>query len=108
MDEQRVWLRTRRRKRLRVLAAALAFCLLASAYPNILETVSVLAAGIKGEGDGSYVVTSFEPLDEEIREQTVPVGTDLDSLYLPDTLEAVARPEHEKILGGGVEKSRRS
>lgn len=107
MDEQRVWLRMRRRKRLRILAVALSFCMLAVTYPNILETLSVLAAEIKGEGDGSYVITSFAPLDEEIREQTVLVGTDINSLYLPDTLEAAARPEDEKILGGGVEKSRR-
>lgn len=92
----------RRRKRLRILAVALSFCMLAVTYPNILETLSVLAAEIKGEGDGSYVITSFAPLDEEIREQTVLVGTDLDSLYLPDTLEAAARPEDEKILGGGL------
>lgn len=108
MDEQRVWLKNRRRKRLRILAAVLSFCMLAATYPNILETLSVLAAEIKGGNNGSYVITVFEPLDKEIREQTVPVGTGLDSLYLPDTLEAVVRPEDEKILGGGVEESRRS
>ena len=84
MDEQRAWLRSRRKKRLRVLAAALGFCVLLSSYPNILETLSALAAESEEGEEGSYVITSFAPLDEETKEQTVSVGTDMESLYLPD------------------------
>ncbi len=104
MDEQRAWLRSRRRKGLRVLAVMLSFCVLLSTCPGILETVSALAAESE-EDSGSYVITSFAPLDEEIGEQTVPVGTDRDSLQLPDTLEAVVRPADERNSGEGVEGS---
>ncbi len=100
MDEQRAWLRSRRKKRLRVLAAALGFCVLLSSYPNILETLSALAAESEEGEEGSYVITSFAPLDEETKEQTVSVGTDMESLYLPDTLEAVVRFGDEKIERG--------
>lgn len=100
MDEQRAWLRSRRRKGLRVLAVMLSFCVLLSTCPGILETVSALAAESEDDS-GSYVITSFAPLDEEIGEQTVPVGTDRDSLQLPDTLEAVVRPADERNSGGG-------
>lgn len=107
MDEQRAWLRSRRKKRLRVLAAALGFCVLLSSYPNILETLSALAAESEEGEEGSYVITSFAPLDEETKEQTVSVGTDMESLYLPDTLEAVVRFGDEKIERGGGRKLRR-
>ena len=100
MDEQRAWLRSRRKKRLRVLAAALGFFFFFSSYPNILETLSALAAESEEGEEGSYVITSFAPLDEETKEQTVSVGTDMESLYLPDTLEAVVRFGDEKIERG--------
>lgn len=42
------------------------------------------------------VISSFSELPEAVREQTVPVGTALDALALPDTLEAVTLVEQEK------------
>ncbi len=87
MDEQRAWIKSRRKKRLRILAAALAFCLLFTTYPDILETLSVLAAETQ-DGDNTVHVQGFEDLPEEVREQTVPLGTAIEELTLPDTLEA--------------------
>ncbi len=47
MDEQRAWLKRRRRKRLRILAVAFGVCVLISTCPNILETLSVYAEGYR-------------------------------------------------------------
>lgn len=100
MDEQRAWIKSRRKKRLRLLAVVLCFCLLFTSYPDILETLSVLAAGTQ-DGDDTLYVTGFESLPEDVREQTVPVGTGLEELSLPDTLEAsVVLPE---ISGKGTD-----
>lgn len=43
-EEYRTWLKKRRKKRIRLLAAALCFCVLCTTYPNILETFSVIAS----------------------------------------------------------------
>lgn len=42
------------------------------------------------------VISSFTELPETVREQTVPVGTAIEELVLPDTLEAVALVETEE------------
>ncbi len=86
MDEQRMWIKSRRKKRLRALAVILCLCLLGTTYPDILEALSVFAEGTK---DAAVYVTDFARLPDEVREQTVPVGTDIKNLELPDTLEAV-------------------
>ncbi len=88
MDEQRAWIRSRRRKRLRLLAAALSACLLFTSYPDILAALSVSAVEAHEEGDSLYL-SGFARLPEEIREQTVPLGTELEELTLPSSLEAV-------------------
>ncbi len=87
MDEQRAWIKSRRKKRLRLLAAVLAFCLLITTYPDILATLSALAAEMQG-GDGASYVSGFESLPEEARERTVPLGTAIEELTLPGALEA--------------------
>ncbi|MDE7267988.1 MAG: hypothetical protein K2N89_11035, partial [Lachnospiraceae bacterium] len=94
MDEQRAWIRSGRKRRLRITAAILAFCLLVTTYPNILETISVFAAGARGDG-GGMSITGFVDLPEETAQQTVLVGTDISELELPDTLEAYATVEAE-------------
>ena len=63
-------------------------------YPNILETISVFAAGLRGDG-GAMSITGFVDLPEETAQQTVPVGTDRSELELPDTLEAYVTVEAE-------------
>ena len=94
MDEQKAWIRSRRKRRLRITAAILAFCLLVTTYPNILETISAFAAGARGDG-GVMSITGFVDLPEETAKQTVPVGTDISELELPDTLAADVTVEAE-------------
>ncbi len=95
MDEQRAWIKSRRKKRLRLLAAALTFCLLITTYPDILATLSAFAAGMQG-GDGTVYVSGFESLPEEVREQTVPLGTEIEEQTLPSTLEAFVTITEER------------
>ena len=92
MDEQRAWLKSKKAKHLRLLAAALCISLIATTYPEILGTLSSLAEETLGEAD-AVSVSRFMELPEQVREQTVPVGTDRSALELPDTLEAYAAVE---------------
>ncbi|MDE7266922.1 MAG: hypothetical protein K2N89_05590, partial [Lachnospiraceae bacterium] len=94
MDEQRSWMKSRRKKRLRIGAVMLCFCLLITTYPNIPENVSVFAAGMRGE-DEVMSIFGFAELPEEISRQTVPMGTPVEELTLPDTLEAYVTVEAE-------------
>lgn len=107
MDEQRAWLKARRKRRLRILAVMLSFCVLFHTYPDILATLSVLAAVESVQPEVRHI-TGFTALSEEIREQTVPVGTALSELTLPDTLEAVVTGQtsedtEDKTDDGGKE-----
>ena len=95
MDEQRAWLKSRRRKRLRLLSTALCITLLATMHPRVLGTLSTLAVETCGGGYDTLSVTRFVDLPDEVREQTVPVGTDRSELELPDTLEAYVSVETE-------------
>ena len=107
MDEQRAWLKARRKRRLRILAVMLSFCVLLHTYPDILVTLSAFAATGQEQPETRHI-TGFTALSEEIREQTVPVGTTLSELTLPDTLEAVVTEQssedaEDKTGGGGKE-----
>ncbi len=107
MDEQRAWLKARRKRRLRILAVMLSFCVLFHTYPDILATLSVLAAVESVQPEVRHI-TGFTALSEEIREQTVPLGTLLSELTLPDTLEAVVTEQlsedtEDKTDDGGKE-----
>ncbi len=88
MTEQRVWFKSRKKRRLRILTGMLSLGMLLTANPNIVTALSVFAAGESEREDRQYV-SDFVTLPEEVREQTVPLGTGLDELSLPDTLEAV-------------------
>lgn len=88
MDEQRAWIKLRRKKRLRLLAVAMCASLLVTSCPNILETFSVLAAAERQEIRENLYIYGFEELSEEIREQYVPMGTELKELMLPNVLAA--------------------
>lgn len=88
MDEQRVWLKLRKKRFLRILAVVLSFCVLLTTYPDILATLSVFASEEPEQTEVRHI-SGFTALSDEIREQTVPVGTELTELSLPDTLEAV-------------------
>ncbi len=96
--------KTNKKKKIRLLAAALSFCLLFTTYPNLPETLLVFAAGEQGEEDDSHI-SGFAELPEEISVQTVPVGTKLSELELPDSLEAyVVADKGENSSGGGIEE----
>lgn len=98
MDRQRAWLKVGKKRRLRILAVILCVCVLVTAHPDIMETIFVLAADRTEQTEVRYV-SGFAALPEEVREQTVPVGTGLEKLQLPDTLEAVVtgrQPSEDK------------
>ncbi|MDE6405449.1 MAG: hypothetical protein K2M20_07345 [Lachnospiraceae bacterium] len=94
MDEQRAWLRARRKRRLRILAVILCVCVLFTTYPDILAVISVFASEVSEQSEGRYI-SGFTALSDEIREQAAPVGTALTELLLPDTLEAVITEEKQ-------------
>lgn len=107
MDEQRAWLKARRKRRLRILAVMLSFCVLFHTYPDILATLSAFAATGQEQLEMQQI-TGFTALSEEIREQTVPLGTPLSKLTLPGTLEAVVTGQtsedtEDKTDDGGKE-----
>lgn len=94
MDEQCAWVNSGRKRHLRILAAILCFYVMFTACPDILTMLLVSAAEELPETTGWYV-SGFTGLPEEIREQAVPLGTGLEELSLPDTLEAVMTEEHQ-------------
>ena len=64
-----IWLRARRKRRLRILAVMLSFCVLFTTYTDLLETLSVYAAAESEQSEVTYI-SDFKALPEEIREQT--------------------------------------
>ena len=95
--------------RQRVLASALCVCLVMSSMPSTDYVLPVLAAENSEDGqengqeeiqenthDSIREIVSFTELSDEVKEQTVAVGTPLESLGLPDTLTAVCRMANEK------------
>lgn len=98
MDEQRVWLRARRKRRLRILAVILCVCVLFTTYPDILATLSVFASEESAQSE-TWHITDFTSLPDEVREQTVPIGTALSELTLPDALVVVVTERQPKDDG---------
>lgn len=115
--EERAWIRSEKRKCLRILASGLALSMLltgcgpASAaplttIPNGAEQVEAALQQENGYNETAVntdaVITGFGSLPDEVREQTVPLGTMIEELNLPDTLEAyVADGDGENERGGG-------
>ena len=100
MDEQRAWIKSRRRKRLRIMAVILCMCLLVTTRSDILATLSTFASEWK---DSTVYVSGFGELPGAVREQTVPLGTGEEELTLPDTLEAFAETLEEEDKPGDAE-----
>lgn len=73
MTEQRVWLKSRKKSYLRVLAGMLSLGVLLTANPNIVAALSVFAAE-ESEGESRQYVSGFAVLPEDIREQSVSLG----------------------------------
>ena len=101
MDEQRAWIKSRRRKRLRIMAVILCMCLLVTTRSDILATLSTFASEWK---DSTVYVFGFGELSGAVREQTVPFGTGEEELTLPDTLEAFAETPEEEDKPGDAEE----
>lgn len=98
MDEMYEWLKTRRKRRLRLLAALLGVGVLLTSLPRLPEAIE----GALASGQPIRTVREFAPLSKDVREQTVPIGTTFRELDLPDTLEAYIFTENnEKNEGGG-------
>lgn len=94
MNEKRTWLKSGKRTRLRICSAGLSLSLfLTGCGPLSITPVTVPdiawpeSAGQERE-NADVTVTGFGSLSDEVREQTVPLGTALSKLALPDTLEA--------------------
>ena len=71
----------------RILAVLLCLCVVFTAQPEIWNRLSVFAAE---ENDTKFVL-SFAGLPEEIKEQTVPVGTVYEELELPEELSVLIK-----------------
>lgn len=77
---------SRKKKKYRFFATFLCFCMLFT-MPGIQNVFPVVTAA---EQDGNVqtenIITAFDSLSEDIKEQTVFIGTDLDELDLPKEL----------------------
>ncbi len=92
------------KKRMRILAVTLSVSVLFTTCPDLPETFSVLAAEEAGESETeTRYVSTFVALPDEVKEQTVPVGTALSELSLPDTLEAVVTGQPSEDTAGKPE-----
>lgn len=89
MDNQRLGIKPRRGRILRITAVILSVCLLVTTFPNIPTTLAVLAVEVQETGDSLYIF-GFSELPEDTAKQIVPLGTELEELTLPVALEAVA------------------
>ena len=84
-----------------LMSVTLSVCIVASSMP-----IEVLAKeAVPGQEEsaarehGLYEIVSFEELNEEVRNRSVPVGTALEDLSLPETLTVSCRPYTEKKDG---------
>lgn len=96
MDEMYEWIKMRRKRRFRLMAAILCICVLFTSLPQLPTLRQAFAA------EEIRVITSFTPLADDVREQTAAPGTSLDALTLPDTLYAQGYISDAKNpVGGG-------
>ncbi len=82
------------KKKQRFFAAFLCFCIMFT-LPGISDVFPVVAAGQEQRVKVDNIIIDFLPLSEEIKEQTVSVGTDLDELNLPKELTVYLEWEQE-------------
>ncbi len=99
MDEMYEWLRARRKRRIRIVAALLGVGVLFTSIPQ-LHLPEYDKARAKEEQ--IHIIGEFAALPEEVREQTVAFGTSLKELELPDGLEAYMTVKNAENIGGGV------
>ncbi len=89
-----------RGKKHRICAAFLCVCMLFS-LPGISDIFPVVAAAEQDESfQKENIIMAFDPLPEDIKEQTVFIGTDLDELEFPKELTVcLARESSEQETG---------
>lgn len=108
-----------RKPALRILSATLSLSMLLSGCgPLSLTPLTAIPGGVEqlesalqnsaedgGDSDAAKrtdpVITGFADLTDDIREQTVPLGTAIEDLTLPDTLEAYIVEKDAENGGGG-------
>lgn len=105
-----------RKPALRILSATLSLSMLLSGcgplsltplttIPNGVEQIESALQQDGGDSDAAKrtdtVITGFADLTDDIREQTVPLGTAIEDLTLPDTLEAYIVEKDAENGGGG-------
>ena len=80
----------------------------------MLETLSAFASEESAQSE-TWHITDFTSLPDEVREQTVPIGTPLSELPLPDALEAAVTErqsedgaEQPEDNGGSTEETEES
>lgn len=69
----------------KLIIALLSVCLIMTSLPNMYYQTFVLAAGLPNDG-GQYEILSVSELTENVKSQTVPVGTPIEALNLPGIL----------------------
>lgn len=82
-------------KRNRFLILLLSICLIMTSLPNQYYRTFALAASMPDDG-GQYEILSVSELPEDIKLQTVDVGTPLEALELPDSLTVSYRQNVEE------------
>lgn len=80
----------------RILTGILAFAMILTGQSGLAGVLAVRA-----EEETPRVITGFVPLSEETADQMVAVGTALEELALPGTLEAYVLSEDAENEGGG-------
>lgn len=95
-----------RGKKYRIFAVFLCFCVLFT-MPGIQNVFPVVAAGKDENFQKENIIMTFDPLSEDIKEQTVFVGTDLDELDLPKelTVSLLKDSSEQKEGVGGQENT---
>lgn len=84
-NKERKFMKKSRKKKSRICAAFLCICMLLS-LPGISDLFPVVVAAEQEESFQINIITAFDPLSEDVKEQTVFTGTDLDELDLPQEL----------------------
>lgn len=98
MKEKRNMLLEKRqapRKGNRLFIVWLSICLIMTSLPNLYYQTFVLAAEMSA-GDGQYEILSINELSEDIKSQTVDIGTPIEALHLPSSLIVVCRQSTAK------------
>ena len=78
------------RKGNRLMIALLSVCLIMTSLPNLYYQTFVLAAEMP-VGDGQYEILSINEFSEDIKSQTVDIGTPIEALLLPNSLAVSCR-----------------